>query len=186
MTSRLVIVTGLPASGKTTLARAIARRYRVALLAKDTVKEGLLDVLGACDAAGSRRLSTASFAALFALAREAIASGADLVMEGNFRPQEHCAPLAALLAAATGVRCAQLLCRTPEALRRARLESRRTDPARHPGHRDAELARAGILEAPGTDQFIDIPGERLHVDGASRPSSTQALQMLDVWWRSGA
>ncbi|MGH8284210.1 MAG: AAA family ATPase [Steroidobacteraceae bacterium] len=59
--SFLIIVTGLPASGKTTLARGLAARHRVPLLAKDLVKEPLLDALGAEDALASRRLSDASF-----------------------------------------------------------------------------------------------------------------------------
>ena len=50
--TRLLLVTGLPATGKTTLARLLARRFTAPLLAKDVIKEPLLDVLGAADAAG--------------------------------------------------------------------------------------------------------------------------------------
>ena len=59
---RVIVVTGLPGAGKSTLAHELARRYRVPLLGKDFIKEPLLDVLGAVDAAHSRKLSDASFA----------------------------------------------------------------------------------------------------------------------------
>jgi predicted kinase len=86
MPPRLIVVTGLPATGKTTLARELASRLRVPLLAKDAIKEPLLSTLGASDRAQSRRLSDASFAVLFTMAHELAAAGIDAIIEGNFRP----------------------------------------------------------------------------------------------------
>src|SRR6185312_11276443 len=106
-TAQVLIVTGLPAAGKTTLAMLLARRWSVPFLGKDLIKEPLLDVLGATDASAARRLSDASFAILFALARELVAAGASLVLEGNFRPAEH-APAARALSRTA--KCAQVLC----------------------------------------------------------------------------
>jgi molybdopterin-guanine dinucleotide biosynthesis protein len=42
----LVLVTGPPASGKTTLARPLASYLGLPLLGKDTIKEALFDALG--------------------------------------------------------------------------------------------------------------------------------------------
>jgi predicted ATPase len=42
----LVLVTGPPGSGKTTLAVPLARRLELPLIAKDTIKEALFDALG--------------------------------------------------------------------------------------------------------------------------------------------
>lgn len=94
--TRLLVITGVPATGKSTVARRLARRWSVPLIAKDRIKEPLLDVLGAPDAAASRRLSDASFAVLFAVAHELLAAGASVLLEGNFRP-EHAATLRELL-----------------------------------------------------------------------------------------
>jgi len=55
-----VIVNGPPGSGKSTLAGPLARELGVPLLAKDAVKETLLDVLGYADRAESRRIGAAS------------------------------------------------------------------------------------------------------------------------------
>ena len=65
-----VVVSGPPASGKTTLARAVAPALGLPLIAKDTIKEALMTVLPAPDVAASRVVGRASVAALLAVAAE--------------------------------------------------------------------------------------------------------------------
>jgi predicted kinase len=175
--SRVILITGLPATGKTTLARTLAARYRLALVAKDLIKEPLLDVLGAADPARSRRLSDASFAILFAIARELHTAGVDMLLEGNFRPGEHEQVLRASIPVWT--RFAQVLCRVDESERVARLARRRADPERHAGHRDSDL----LLAAPATlgDTFLDLPGAQFVHHGADDGAM---LAALDAWWNS--
>ena len=193
--AHLILITGLPGTGKTTLARAVAARYRMPLLCKDTIKEPLLDVIGATDRAHSRKLSDASFAVMFALARECLKAGTDLVLEGNFRPGAHEAEVQALAARSVSspsvsprdLRIAQVLCRTTqESIRIARLKARATDPSRHAGHRDAELAD----QPPAAAQldFLQLPGERLVFETDAMTwaeidhNQVQALlDELDLW-----
>lgn len=173
--SFLIIVTGLPASGKTTLARGLAARYRVPLLAKDLVKEPLLDVLGAEDALASRRLSDASFLVLAAIATELLRAGGSCIIEGNFRTGEHEALLRPLLGEC-GV-AAQVLCRVDESERIARLRARLHDARRHRGHRDVEQADASAA-GRSADAFLDLPGERLTYGANDR--SEDLLRALDA------
>lgn len=156
----LIVVTGLPATGKSTLARELARLLRAPLIGKDMIKEPLLDVLGAADSERSRQLSTASFAILFGIARELLASGLSLIVEGNFRPGEHERPLLAGLPPGTGI--LQVLCRVEESERLERLQRRATDPRRHAGHRDA--ARSAMADQGG---FLDLPGRRIELQGCA-------------------
>jgi predicted kinase len=65
-----VVVSGPPASGKTTLARAIAPSLRLPLIAKDTIKQALMTVLPVPDVPASRSIGTASVTALLAVAAE--------------------------------------------------------------------------------------------------------------------
>ena len=176
--TRLLLVTGLPATGKTTLARVLARRWSAPLLAKDAIKEPLLDVLGAADAAASRRLSDLSFAILFALARELVTAGVSVVLEGNFRPAEHAA---SVLGLPGPLECAQVLCRTDEPERILRLGSRASDSARHAGHRDAEQARAASPPA----EYLNVAGQRFLFAGTEAPDWLQLLERLDRWWQGG-
>jgi predicted kinase len=170
---RVFLVTGLPATGKTTLARALARALAAPLLSKDGIKEPLLDTLGAADRTASRRLSDASFAVLFALADECLALLGTVVIEGNFRPGEHEPVLRALLARHAPVACTQVLCRVPEPLRQERLAARTADTARHSGHRDGDwVAQAGV----SADGYLDIAGPRLlHAGDVFDPAHSCAL-----------
>jgi predicted kinase len=147
---RLVIITGLPGTGKTTLASGQARRHGLPLICKDTIKEPLMDVLGA-DASRSRELSNISFAVMFSLARQLLALGDSLILEGNFRSGEHETPLLAALPS-DSPNIIQVLCRADEDERRARILNR----TRHAGHRDAhQLDRVAACDA-----FLELPGER--------------------------
>lgn len=175
---RLLLITGLPGTGKTTLARTLAARYHVPLLAKDLIKEPLLDALGAGDAAHSRALSDISFRVLFALAHEAARAGVDVILEGNFRAGEHEQPLRGLDTA----RFVQVLCRIDEGRRRARLAARARGTARHPGHGDRHAVRDA-----SNDAFLELPGER-HLSGggdADDLNQPALLAALDRWWGAG-
>ena len=65
-----VVVSGPPASGKTTLSPAIAPALGLPLIAKDTIKQALMTVLPVPDVAASRVVGRASVAALLAVAAE--------------------------------------------------------------------------------------------------------------------
>jgi predicted kinase len=151
---RLLIITGLPGTGKTTLARDLARRHALPLLCKDSIKEPLLDVLGSD--VSSRALSDISFAVMFSIARELLALGESLILEGNFRAGEHEAPLLAALPPDRPM-IVQVLCRADEAERRSVLLRRATDASRHAGHRDAQQLEPAVA----CDSFLELPGERL-------------------------
>jgi predicted kinase len=178
---RLIIITGLPATGKTTLARELAQLLQVPLIGKDMVKEPLLDVLGAGNRAHSRRLSTASFAVLFALARELLMSCGSVILEGNFRNGEHERPILDALPGGSrpAAAIAQILCQVEESQRLERLRGRATDPARHAGHRDAQIALAAAHDG---SEFLDLPGKRIAIDASRAPVRYDELaaSLVDV------
>lgn len=81
---QLVIVSGAPGAGKTTLAVPLAAELGFALIRKDRIKETLHDALGAPppDLSWSRTLGAAAMELLWALAADA----RSVVLEANFRP----------------------------------------------------------------------------------------------------
>ncbi len=83
----LVVVSGPPASGKSTLAPALAAELDLPLLAKDVVKDALVDVLGAPDLPRSRQLGRAAVQVLLALAARTDRAVLEGVWHGYARAQ---------------------------------------------------------------------------------------------------
>jgi glucokinase len=142
MDKRFVIVCGLPASGKSTLAQRLAPALSLPLLDKDTILERLFDESkGVGDAAWRRALSRESD---FILQNEATASdGAILVSHWHLpgMPADSGTPtawLAELPGKVVTVHCA---CSVEIAARR--FVQRR----RHSGHCDSERSESGVLES---------------------------------------
>jgi predicted kinase len=139
----LVIVTGPPACGKTTLGRALATRLNMPFLYKDGIKEALFDTLGWSDRVWSRKLGVATYALLFHLIEMELAVGRSLVVESNF-DAERAGPSFLALRERYRFRPVQVCCVTKGAvlLERCRLRAARSE--RHPGH--DELANMAELE----------------------------------------
>jgi glucokinase len=86
---RLILVNGVPASGKSTVAHAIADQGPWPLLALDTIKEALFAHLGTGDREHNRLLGRSSYQAMFELAAD-FPDGVTVVMDAwfGFQPQE--------------------------------------------------------------------------------------------------
>lgn len=128
----ILLVSGSPASGKSTLARGLAQIFSYPLISKDTIKESLFDSLGAhlsnLDAPElSRLLSRAAMDLLWSLAPGC----PQLILEANFRPASahERARLTALEGRKLEIYCH---CTPEEAERRFRERATRTD--HHPAH----------------------------------------------------
>jgi hypothetical protein len=125
---RYVIVSGPPASGKSTLAPGIAARLSLPLLAKDTVKESLMASLGVPDVDASRRLGRAAMAILFEVARE---SPVGAVLEGPFFRSLAAGPIGELPGPVV-----EVFCRCDQEVAATRYAARA--PSREAGHFDTE------------------------------------------------
>lgn len=160
----LLIITGRPATGKTTLARRLASDLRLPLIHKDGLKESLFDTLGARDRAESRSLGIASLRLQQEIASELLLAAVSLILESNFLEQ-YAGPALRALALAHGAQIAQIwLTAEPRALTE-RFEWRAGSDERHQGH--MELANMDEfrqeLLAPG-DAPLLLPGPILAMD----------------------
>jgi predicted kinase len=122
-----VLVAGPPGSGKSTLARPLAEQLSLPLMAKDPIKEALMDVLGwPSSVEESRTLGRAAVMALL----EVASTSRGAVLDSTFYPYAF-PRITALPGPLIEVRCS-----CPEAVARARYRAR-TD-TRHRGHLDLE------------------------------------------------
>jgi hypothetical protein len=165
-----VVVSGLPASGKTTLAGRLADALGLPLLDKDDILEALFDALGAGDMAWRQRLSRASDEVL----RVAAGRSAGAVLTSFWRhPQvEGEAGTPTHWVAALSSRIVEVYCACPVELALARFQAR----IRHPGHNDA-IRPAGDLRRKFNDAGARGPlsvGPLIRVD-TTAPCDVEAV-----------
>lgn len=176
----LLIVSGAPAAGKSTVAGQLCERLRWPLLAKDMFKETLFDALGCGDRPWSRRLSHASYKLMFAAADELLRCGVSCVLEGNFRGDEQLVELRRLVQL-PDVSIAQVFCWAPPSVTKARLVARVTGELRHPGHLDAltlDELQVEASERPYQPLALEGPLWRVDTSSAIEDEVTQVVGEL--------
>jgi hypothetical protein len=134
-----VIISGLPGSGKTTLAHQLAPRFALPFFDKDEILEQLFEAKGTGDAAWRRTLSRESDALFQSAATQSRGAVLASFWHLHGMPADSGTPtswLSELSAAIVNVRC---ICPTEVAATRF---FRRT---RHPGHLDSESSYEEIL-----------------------------------------
>jgi predicted kinase len=157
----LILVSGAPGTGKSTVAHSLAETFGFALLSKDTIKESLFDSLGArlteqVDSLDelSRVLSRAAIDLVWSLAPFC----PDVILEANFRPKSDRARFAALEGRKLEVYCH---CTADEAARRFR--ERATTERHHPAHSMKSISAEMLREYDqpfGLCPVIDVDTER--------------------------
>ncbi|GIG64671.1 AAA family ATPase [Phytomonospora endophytica] len=156
----LVVVTGPPAAGKSTLAARLADDLGFVLLAKDALKEAIAEGWGVSTLDESRRAGAAAVRALYAMGAELLGRGVSVVMESAFHRGLAEADLVGLLALAEAV---VVDCRAPRALCLERYVARAGSVERHRCHFDAERVAAGALDW-GVWEPLDLDVPTLRVD----------------------
>ncbi|MEV0826621.1 AAA family ATPase [Nonomuraea rubra] len=171
MCDLVVLVNGLPGSGKSTVARALGQALGWPVISKDDIKETLADMLARPDCVPprewSRRLGAAAGESMWTLLAVA---GRGAVLESPWLAPLRPVVLAGLRRAGVeaGPRVREVWCDVPPELARRRYEQR----VRHPIHRDGEAgderwrewvagARPlglGPVFRVETSREIDIPG----------------------------
>jgi 8-oxo-dGTP pyrophosphatase MutT (NUDIX family)/predicted kinase len=141
---RIVLVSGPPGAGKSTLAAPLAAALGFPLISKDVIKEAIWDAMAPPpgDLSWSRRCGAAAMEVLWALA----ARCPQAVLEANFRPRS---PYERGRIAALAARLVEVRCRCPAEEAARRYAARAKDPSHHPAHVVHMLAPEAMAEYEG-------------------------------------
>lgn len=134
----LIIVNGLPGTGKTTLAKRLAAEMRFPLFSRDGIYETLFDALDCQNNGCPPLLGPSTFTLLYAYANSLLKVGQSLVIEGFFgRPELRSAEFLQLKLT-SDFQPFQILCKTDGEVLLDRFLKRMSTVERHIGHHDQE------------------------------------------------
>lgn len=164
----LVVVSGPPCSGKTTVGRRIADELGLPFIAKDDIKESLFDTLGTKDREWSKKLGLSSMVLLFRIVAAQLQAGGSVVAEANFH-MDFDTPRFDELRSRFELELLQIHCTASAAVLLSRFRGRADSGERHPGHvEDLQLEEIlGELRhnlSEGVWDALDIGGQLLTVD----------------------
>lgn len=167
MTNRInttvVLITGHPATGKTTLAHFLAKELALPLIWKDQIKESLIETLGRSSTKWSRKLSTAAWVLLYKQVEGLLKANISCIVESNFDPiyaNEHWKKLTQKYE----FRLIQVQCKTEPEVLLKRYRQRIKEGNRHLGHVDASKDKGFIESIKQPLGWIMVESERISFD----------------------
>ena len=179
----LLVVTGPPCAGKTTLAAQLGHELSLPVIHRDVLKEILFDTLGVKDWAWSREVGGSSYVLLFSFLESLLKAGYPCIVETSFEPGRASARLKALSETYNFVPV-EILCTSDLETFRQRYQARLGSGERHAGHVDhLNLDEISSRWISGERGSLELGGQSIRVDttnfgNSERDALTKKLQKI--------
>lgn len=165
----VILITGHPATGKTTLAHYLAQALGWPLLYRDGLKEKLADTLGWSDDEWSLKLGAATWELLYHLVETLLRAQVAHIVESNFT-STYATPRWQALMTQYPLRIIQIRCEGDPVITAQRHQARKERGERHPIHRhDNDVdAYAAYLQQQGPVSWIEVESTRVVLDTSEK------------------
>ena len=173
----VIVLTGMPATGKSTICKALAAHFGFPVVEKDAIKEALFDTVGFTCYAEKRALDHAANAVVMHMTEQLLKAGGSVIVDNNF--DEASGKNFKALLEQYGPKCVCVFLRGELDVLHRRYTLRDNAHARHLGHVLQEhypprpgdslyytMTRDEFCEKfmkRGMDSF-ECPGQRLEID----------------------
>lgn len=161
---KVIIVTGKPAAGKSTLASWLSKELQMPLVSKDAIRELLFERLGWRDRPWAQLLGRASVDMMFYFANTGLATGYSIILDNSFNPSMSNSRFQEMLNEHRA-ESIQIVCNSDRVTLFKRFKTRIETGNRHPGHGDSQVLNE-LYENLANDNppVLDIGGEIIEVD----------------------
>jgi predicted kinase len=164
MKPTLLIVTGLPATGKTSICKVMSEQLSIPVFSKDVYKEILFDCLGTKDRDWSKKLGKAAIEMFFNDIEQLLKSKTSVIAETNFKPEFDNTRFQEFIDE-YNINCIQIICKADGEILYKRFADRAQSGGRHGGHNDSEsLDEFRPILMQGRIEPLDISCEIIEVD----------------------
>jgi len=158
---RLVVINGLPATGKTAIGRAMSSYLQIPLFSKDDYKEAMFDRLYCKDREWSKQVGAAAIKIHFLVVESCLRAGQSCIMENFMRPVtvDNFSERISDLCQRYGFAITQVLVKAEGATLYRRFAERAMSGNRHRGHCDLQcLAEHKPTLMQGRLEPLDLSG----------------------------
>lgn len=163
MQSTLVVITGHPGSGKTTLAQKLAEQYGLLYVSKDALKERIFDGLGSSDKEWSLKVSGVAHRIMDDIVRQELRIGHSVIVESNFKPSPDSERFSAFISE-SGAACMQIMCTAGGDELFKRWNERIANGSRHEGHVEAISLNDIRRDLSRPYEPLRLPGRLITID----------------------
>jgi len=161
---QLIIITGLPGTGKTTLGHYVSEKLNIPFFSKDDIKDKLFDGLGWSDREWSQKIGGVSYNIFYYVVESLLKANTSLIIETNFNPKFANKTIKEIHNKYNCISL-QIRCITDGEVLFNRFKDRAESTSRHPGHADYDsLDEWKPILLKGKIEALDIDGELIDID----------------------